>query len=523
MGSPNYAIGSPLFTKATVNLDNGKKIVINAPANNRRNVYVQGLRVNGQAYNKTFLPHDILAAGATLDFTMGPRPSTWGTGAGSAPPSITQDDAVARPLRDATKPGSGTPAGSDGTAVAGLFDNTSATWVDFAGTRPWFQHAFPAGAPRDRVTHYTLTSGPTLGQPRSVIGPEARASATAQNPPGETAANLIDADAGTKWLAFQPTAAITVDLGRPVAATGYWLTSANDAAERDPRDWILSGSADGQTWTPLDARTGQAFGERFQTKNYPVGVPAAYRYYRLSITAGAGAGLLQLAELGLTDGGTAGDPTSWRLLGSHDGQTWTTLDERTGEAFPWRRQTRAFAVSRPGRFGQYRLEVTANTGDATTTLAEVELLAAPDPGCTSTVSGRHAGPLTVAAGTTCLAPGATVAGPVTVRPGAALYAFDAAIDGPLSATGAAAVVLVHTTVAGPMTAAGTTGELSLQDSTIGGPVSLVGNAGGPDRPALVAGNRIRGPLSCVLNVPPPVNAGLPNTVDGPRTAQCQAL
>src|SRR4030095_11267515 len=33
MGSPAYAIGSPLFTKATVNLENGKKIVVNAPNN----------------------------------------------------------------------------------------------------------------------------------------------------------------------------------------------------------------------------------------------------------------------------------------------------------------------------------------------------------------------------------------------------------------------------------------------------------------------------------------------------------
>ena len=43
-----------------MNLENGKKIVINAPNNSRDNVYVQGLRVNGQAYDKTYLPHDIL-------------------------------------------------------------------------------------------------------------------------------------------------------------------------------------------------------------------------------------------------------------------------------------------------------------------------------------------------------------------------------------------------------------------------------------------------------------------------------
>ncbi len=44
MGSEYYVIGSPQFTKATVQLDNGKKIVVNAPNNSRDNVYVKSLR-----------------------------------------------------------------------------------------------------------------------------------------------------------------------------------------------------------------------------------------------------------------------------------------------------------------------------------------------------------------------------------------------------------------------------------------------------------------------------------------------
>ncbi|MFD1046483.1 glycoside hydrolase domain-containing protein, partial [Kibdelosporangium lantanae] len=62
MGSANYAIGSPLFTKATINLENGRKLVVNAPKNNAKNIYVQGLKVNGKAYDRTFLPHSLLAA-----------------------------------------------------------------------------------------------------------------------------------------------------------------------------------------------------------------------------------------------------------------------------------------------------------------------------------------------------------------------------------------------------------------------------------------------------------------------------
>ena len=59
MGSPDYAIGSPLFTKATVHLENGKKTRRQgAEATARRNVYVQGLKVNGKAYELDLLPHD---------------------------------------------------------------------------------------------------------------------------------------------------------------------------------------------------------------------------------------------------------------------------------------------------------------------------------------------------------------------------------------------------------------------------------------------------------------------------------
>ncbi|WP_405730205.1 GH92 family glycosyl hydrolase [Streptomyces sp. NBC_00028] len=113
MGSGEYAVGSPLFTKATVHLENGKELVVRAPKNSSRNVYVQGLKVNGRSWQSTSLPHSLLAKGAVLDFDMGPRRSAWG--AGSAPVSITQDDKVPSPRGDVLK---GTGA---------LFDDTSAT------------------------------------------------------------------------------------------------------------------------------------------------------------------------------------------------------------------------------------------------------------------------------------------------------------------------------------------------------------------------------------------------------------
>src|SRR3954451_11554200 len=40
MGSPNYAIGSPLFTRAVIHRQGGGDIVVSAPQNSAGNVYV---------------------------------------------------------------------------------------------------------------------------------------------------------------------------------------------------------------------------------------------------------------------------------------------------------------------------------------------------------------------------------------------------------------------------------------------------------------------------------------------------
>ncbi|MFJ5302331.1 GH92 family glycosyl hydrolase [Streptomyces sp. NPDC088350] len=115
MGSGEYAVGSPLFTRATVHLENGKDLVVKAPKNSTRNVYVQGLTVNGKAWTSTSLPHSLLEKGGVLDFSMGSKPSAWGSGKDAAPVSITKDDQVPAPRSDQLS--------GDGA----LFDNTSAT------------------------------------------------------------------------------------------------------------------------------------------------------------------------------------------------------------------------------------------------------------------------------------------------------------------------------------------------------------------------------------------------------------
>ncbi|GAA4535493.1 GH92 family glycosyl hydrolase [Amycolatopsis samaneae] len=164
MGSPDYAIGSPLFTKATIHLAGGRDLVINAPKNSAKNVYVQSLKVNGQPHTSTSLSQDLLARGGTLDFEMGPNPSKWGTGANDAPKSITTGDAVPTPLHDETAPGRGTVSSSDGSDVSALFDNTSRTEARVTGA---VQYRLESS--KEAVTHYTLTSPKGAGDVKSWV------------------------------------------------------------------------------------------------------------------------------------------------------------------------------------------------------------------------------------------------------------------------------------------------------------------------------------------------------------------
>lgn len=158
VGSPYYTIGSPLFTKATIKLENGKTLTISAPNNNHRRVYVQSLKVNGQLYHKTYISHDVLASGATLEFEMGEEPSTWGTAADAAPPSITTGSEAPAPLRDITK-------GATNMPVNALFDDTSDTRMTLSGANPSIEFTFDRA---ERVTFYTLTSSNAGARPTGV-------------------------------------------------------------------------------------------------------------------------------------------------------------------------------------------------------------------------------------------------------------------------------------------------------------------------------------------------------------------
>ncbi|MEU8423262.1 ThuA domain-containing protein [Micromonospora sp. NPDC048835] len=137
-----------------------------------------------------------------------------------------------------------------------------------------------------------------------VAEPVARVTASGENPPNETKEKLTDGDANTKWLVRTPTGWVAYELAAAKRVTGYALTSANDSSGRDPKDWTLQGSTDGQSWTDLDRRTGQTFPDRFQTRRFDIAAPQEFTRYRLNVTANSGEPLVQLADLRLFTGST---------------------------------------------------------------------------------------------------------------------------------------------------------------------------------------------------------------------------
>ncbi len=84
-GSNQYIIGTPLFDKATINLENGKQFTITANNLSDTNIYIKNAVLNGQTLEHTFINHSDIINGGSLEFEMTNEPSNWGTKEGQEP------------------------------------------------------------------------------------------------------------------------------------------------------------------------------------------------------------------------------------------------------------------------------------------------------------------------------------------------------------------------------------------------------------------------------------------------------
>lgn len=91
-GSTEYVLGSPLFDKVTLHLENGEKVKISADNNNAGNRYISSMKLNNKPYSKNYLTHKALMQGADIKIKMSKEPNLLrGTGIDDAPYSFSNE------------------------------------------------------------------------------------------------------------------------------------------------------------------------------------------------------------------------------------------------------------------------------------------------------------------------------------------------------------------------------------------------------------------------------------------------
>jgi predicted alpha-1,2-mannosidase len=74
-GAGEYVIGSPLFRKATVQLENGRSLILEAPDNSAENIYIDDIFFRGKPYNRNYFKHADLMEGGVIRFDMTDQPN----------------------------------------------------------------------------------------------------------------------------------------------------------------------------------------------------------------------------------------------------------------------------------------------------------------------------------------------------------------------------------------------------------------------------------------------------------------
>lgn len=72
--SEQYEIGTPLFPEMKMHLSNGNTFTVLAPTVSKENIYIQAIKLNSKPYSKSYITHEQIMEGVTLEFEMGNTP-----------------------------------------------------------------------------------------------------------------------------------------------------------------------------------------------------------------------------------------------------------------------------------------------------------------------------------------------------------------------------------------------------------------------------------------------------------------
>jgi predicted alpha-1,2-mannosidase len=96
-GSGEYVLGTPVFDKATIHLENGKQFVISRKpeVGSQKSFYVQSTKLNGKKYANSYLLHTDIMKGGSFEFTLSDKPNKkWGSEEKSLPHSVIKDNQI---------------------------------------------------------------------------------------------------------------------------------------------------------------------------------------------------------------------------------------------------------------------------------------------------------------------------------------------------------------------------------------------------------------------------------------------
>lgn len=147
-GHPVYTLTTPLFDRAEVRLENGRRIVIEARGTGR---YVRSLAVDGQPHPYVTLRHDAVANGATLRFGRSATPTRWGEVRAADEPAVRDEGFLAAPV---VLGGQRSFEGAQTVALSG--SEGSALWYTLDGAAPLVGRAVRYAGPFQIDTTATL-------------------------------------------------------------------------------------------------------------------------------------------------------------------------------------------------------------------------------------------------------------------------------------------------------------------------------------------------------------------------------
>lgn len=324
-GSNQYIIGTPLMNKATFNLENGNTFTIKANNLSDNNKYIEYVYLNGAALGKTYITHEDIMQGGTLEFHMTDNPAVWGSREGQEPKTEIEEHLII-PTPFIAK---GDVAFKGKTEVElGVVNSETEIFYSLDNSEfKIYNEPFIISEPSELKVYAKDSSGKmssTIATQFYKIDPNLSITleteyANQYNAGGNDA--LIDGILGTKdfrtgtWQGYWNEDVIaTVDLGRQRNVNMVYVNFL-----QDQRSWIFYptevscfGSNDGINFTPIEkAKPIDATiqSEEVNIKEVYFKQPSKpYRYIKLIAK--------KLGEL-----------PEWHLGHKHDGRSWIFVDE----------------------------------------------------------------------------------------------------------------------------------------------------------------------------------------------------